>query len=86
MNRNKSQLGVLAEWWPQNGSLLEATLDTPIALGFIAYLATASRRGYADGWPTSIAKAVCASLSRNASRALLFEPIGTRLPIPDRHP
>ncbi len=52
------RLGVLAAWWPQNGSLLETTLDAPIALGFIAYLATASRRSYADGWRASIAKAV----------------------------
>ncbi len=52
------RLGVHAEWWPQNGSLLEATLDTPIALGFIGHLATASRRGYAEGWPAAIAKAV----------------------------
>jgi len=52
------RLGVLAEWWPQNGSLLEVTLDTPIALGFIGHLATASRRGSAEGWPAAIAKAV----------------------------
>jgi hypothetical protein len=52
------RLGVLAEWWRQNGSLLEVTLDLPIALGFIAYLATASGRLYADGWPAAIAKAV----------------------------
>jgi len=52
------RLGVLAEWWPQNGSRLEAALDTPIALGFIAHLATASRRSYAGGWRASIAKAV----------------------------
>jgi hypothetical protein len=52
------RLGVHAEWWPQNGSLLEATLDTPLALGFIGHLATASRRAYAEGWPAAIAKAV----------------------------
>jgi hypothetical protein len=52
------RLGVLAHWWPQNGSLLEMTLDTPIALGFIAYLATALGRSYTDGWRASIAKAV----------------------------
>ena len=52
------RLGVLADWWPQNGALLEATLDTPVALGFIAYCATAARRSYADGWPAAIAKAV----------------------------
>ena len=52
------RLGVLAEWWRQNGSLLEVTLDVPIALGFIAYLATASGRVYADRWHAAIAKAV----------------------------
>ena len=52
------RLGVLAEWWRQNGSLLEVTLDVPIALGFIAYFATASGRVYADGWHAAIAKAV----------------------------
>lgn len=52
------RLGVLATWWPQNGLVLEAVLDMPIALGMIAYVATASRRGYADGWPAAIAKAV----------------------------
>jgi hypothetical protein len=51
------RLGVLAGWL-LNGSLLEAALDTPIALGFIAYCATASRRCYANGWPAAIAKAV----------------------------
>jgi hypothetical protein len=29
------RLGVLAEWWRQNGSLLEVILDLPIALGFM---------------------------------------------------
>ncbi len=52
------RLGMFAEWWRPNGSLLEALLDTPVALGFTAYLAAASRRGYADGWPTAIGKAV----------------------------
>jgi hypothetical protein len=52
------RLGVLAGWWRQNGSLLEVALDSPIALGFIAYCARASRRSYADGWPAAIAKAV----------------------------
>ena len=52
------RLGVLAEWWPQNGSLLELTLDLPIALGFTAYLVTASGRVYADGRWAAIAKAV----------------------------
>ena len=50
--------GVLAGWWRQNGTLLELTLDLPIALGFIAYLATASRRVYADGRFAAIARAV----------------------------
>ena len=36
----------------------DRTLDTPIALGFTGYLATASLRGYAEGWPEAIAKAV----------------------------
>ena len=52
------RLGVLAEWWRQNGSLLEVALDAPIALGFIAYLATASARVYADGWNAAMAKAL----------------------------
>lgn len=52
------RLGVHAQWWPQNGSLLEATLDTSIALGFIGHLATASRRSYGDGWPAAIAQSV----------------------------
>jgi len=52
------RLGVLAEWWRQDGSLLEVTLDLPIALGFIAYLATASGRVYADVRYRAIAKAV----------------------------
>jgi hypothetical protein len=52
------RLGVRAEWWPQDGSLLEVVLDAPIAFGFIAYLAAASRRVYTGGWPAAIAKAV----------------------------
>ena len=52
------RLGMLAEWWRQNGSLLEVTLDLPIALGFIAYLVAASGRVYADNWRAAIAKAV----------------------------
>ena len=52
------RLGIRTEWWSQDGSMLEAMLDVPIALGFIAYLATASRRVYAAGWPAAIAKAV----------------------------
>src|SRR4051812_20095906 len=52
------RLGVIAEWWSPNGSLLEACLDTPIVLGFTAYLATASRRSYADGWPAASGKSV----------------------------
>ena len=51
------RLGVHSGWWPPNGSLLEVILDAPIALGFIAYLAAASRRSYADGWPAAIGKA-----------------------------
>lgn len=51
------RLGVFADWWRGDGSLLEVTLDVPIVLGFIAYLATASRRVYADGWKAAIAKA-----------------------------
>ena len=50
--------GVLAGWWRQNGTLLELTLDLPIALGFIGYLSTASRRVYADGRFAAIARAV----------------------------
>ena len=52
------RLGVIAGWWRQNGSLLEVALDSPIALGFIAYLTTASGRVYADGWQAAIAKTV----------------------------
>ena len=52
------RLGIVAGWWRPNGSLLEVALDLPIALGFIAYLATASRRVYANGWPAAIAKVV----------------------------
>jgi hypothetical protein len=52
------RVGVLAEWWPQNGSLLEVALDSPIGLGFVAYVATASRRVYADGLPAAIAKTI----------------------------
>jgi hypothetical protein len=52
------RLGILAEWWPQNGSLLEVTLDLPTALGFIVYLVTASARVYADGPKAATAKAV----------------------------
>jgi len=52
------RLGMHAGWWLPNGSLLEASLDTPIAFGFIAYVATASHRSYASGWPAAIAKAV----------------------------
>jgi hypothetical protein len=52
------RFGVIADWWQQNGSLLELALDTPIALGFIAYLATASRRAYADNWRAAIPKAM----------------------------
>jgi hypothetical protein len=51
------RLGVTSEWWPVNGSVLELTLDVPLVFGFIAYLATASRRVYADGWPAAISKA-----------------------------
>src|SRR3954469_15084471 len=50
------RLGIIARWWPQNGSLLEACLDAPIALGFMVYLATAFRRSYTDGWPAAIGK------------------------------
>jgi len=52
------RLGVLAKWWRQNGSLLELSLDAPIALGFIAYLARASGRVYGDRWIAAIAKAL----------------------------
>ena len=52
------RLGLLAGWWGENGSLFEAALDLPIAIGFTAYLATASRRVYADNWPVAVAKAV----------------------------
>ncbi len=52
------RLGVFAEWWRQNGSLLEVALDLPIALGFIAYLVTASGRVYAGSRTAAIAKAV----------------------------
>ena len=51
------RLGVLA-WWQGNGSLLELTLDVPIALGFMAYVATAAGRLYADTSLAAIAKAV----------------------------
>ena len=52
------RLGARAAWWSQDGSLLEVILDLPIALGFIAYLAAASRRVYACGWPAAMAQAV----------------------------
>jgi len=52
------RLGVFSEWWRPNGSMLEAALDLPIALGFLAYLAIASRRCYAGSWPASIARAL----------------------------
>ena len=52
------RFGVLGGWWQQNGSLLEISLDSPIALGFVAYLAAASGRVYADTWPAAIGKAV----------------------------
>ncbi len=52
------RLGGRAAWWSQDGSLLEVILDSPIALGFIAYLAAASRRVYACAWPAALAKAV----------------------------
>jgi len=52
------RLGVIAEWWRQNGSLLEVALDAPIALGFVACLATASGRVYGDGRIAAIAKAL----------------------------
>jgi hypothetical protein len=53
------RLGVHAGWRP-DGSLLEIALDAPIALGFMAYLAVASRRVYAEGWFTAVAKSVLA--------------------------
>jgi hypothetical protein len=52
------RLGLLAGWWRQNGLALEVALDLPIALGFTAYLVTASGRVYADGRSAAIAKAV----------------------------
>lgn len=52
------RLGVHAAWWPPNGSVLEAILDAPIALGFAAHLAAASRRSYGEGWPLAAGKAV----------------------------
>jgi Protein of unknown function (DUF3667) len=52
------RLGVLAHWWQPNGSVLEATLDGPIVLGIVAYVATALRRGYDDRWSAAIVKAV----------------------------
>jgi uncharacterized protein DUF3667 len=51
------RLGVFAHWWRPNGSVLEAILDGPILLGILAYVATASRRAYEDGWPAAIVKA-----------------------------
>jgi hypothetical protein len=50
------RFGLLAEWWPLNGTVLELVLDSPMALGFIVYGAMASRRVYAGGWPATIAK------------------------------
>ena len=52
------RLGVLADWWRENGPLLELTLDVPIALGFMTYVATAAGRVYADTSLAAIAKAV----------------------------
>jgi hypothetical protein len=52
------RFGLVANWWRQNGSLLEMALDLPIALGFSAYLATASSRVYTDNWRTAIGKAL----------------------------
>jgi hypothetical protein len=52
------RLGVFAEWWRPDGSLLEVTLDVPIALGFVAYLGAASDRVHGDGRSVAIAKAV----------------------------
>jgi hypothetical protein len=51
------RLGIRTQWWSLNGAALELALDGPLALGFIAYLATASRRVYAEGWPAVIIKA-----------------------------
>jgi hypothetical protein len=52
------RLGLRAEWWPQDGSLLEVLLDAPIALGFIAYLTAASRHVYGGSWPATLIKAI----------------------------
>ena len=52
------RFGVHAGWWRPDGSLLELSLDLPLAAGFIAYLAAASARVYADGRFAAIAKAV----------------------------
>jgi hypothetical protein len=49
---------MLAAWWRPDGAVLEVLLDAPIALGFAAHLATASRRAYADGWPAAIGKSL----------------------------
>ena len=38
--------------------MLEVVLDSPIAIGFIVYLAAASHRVYGGGWFASIAKTV----------------------------
>jgi hypothetical protein len=52
------RFGVRTNWWPPDGSLLEVALDALISLGFVAYLAAASRRVYTNVWPAAIAKAV----------------------------
>jgi hypothetical protein len=52
------RFGVITEWWRLNGSLLEVILDLPIAVGFIAYLAIASGRVYADGRLAAIGRAM----------------------------
>jgi Protein of unknown function (DUF3667) len=47
--------GVLTGWWPQNGARLEVVLDSLIAIGFIAHVASGSRRVYGNGWPSALA-------------------------------